>query len=189
MAYAEKHGRGWRARWPDPDGRLRSASGFSSRKAAEDYGRDRELGRRLYSFTREQLIGALTRLEAYPATAGPGQRVPINAESMADALIEALEADEITAKLDANPAYQSALRDAESESWDGPGIGAAEIIAAAGERRRAAAREEFLAASMAVWREIDRLDAEPERYHPVRMSVELRKRERAAWERYRDLLS
>jgi hypothetical protein len=46
----------------------------------------------------------------------------------------------------------------------------------------------FLAASIAVWREIDRLDAEPDGYHPIRMSVELRQRERAAWERYRDHL-
>jgi hypothetical protein len=52
----------------------------------------------------------------------------------------------------------------------------------------AAARDEFLAASIAVWREIDRLDTEPEGYHPVRMSVALRQAERAAWERYRDLL-
>ena len=50
------------------------------------------------------------------------------------------------------------------------------------------ARGDFLAASVAVWREIDRLDAEPEGYHPVRMSVELRRAERAAWEKYRDLL-
>ena len=46
----------------------------------------------------------------------------------------------------------------------------------------------FLAASIAVWREIDRLDSEPGGYHPTRMSVELRERERAAWKRYRDLL-
>jgi hypothetical protein len=50
------------------------------------------------------------------------------------------------------------------------------------------ARDEFLAASIAVWREIDRLDAGPYGYHPVHMSVELRMAERAAWERYRDLL-
>jgi hypothetical protein len=102
------------------------------------------------------------------------------------AVAERLMALQVAAALEANPEYQSALRDAESESWDGPGIDGAEMIAAAGERRRAAA--EFLAASTAVWKEIDRLDAEPERYHPVRMSVELRERERAAWERYRDLL-
>ena len=52
----------------------------------------------------------------------------------------------------------------------------------------AVARDEFLTASVAVWREIDRLDAEPAGYHPVRMSVDLRRAERAAWERYRDLL-
>jgi hypothetical protein len=52
----------------------------------------------------------------------------------------------------------------------------------------AEARDDFLAASVAVWREIDRLDAGPYGYHPVHMSVELRKAERAAWERYRDLL-
>lgn len=46
----------------------------------------------------------------------------------------------------------------------------------------------FLAASVAVWREIDRLEAEPDGYHPTRMSMDLRKAERAAWERYRDLM-
>jgi len=53
---------------------------------------------------------------------------------------------------------------------------------------RAKARAGFLAASVAVWREIDRLDSRPEGYHPTAMDVELRERERAAWERYRDLL-
>jgi hypothetical protein len=52
----------------------------------------------------------------------------------------------------------------------------------------AEAQAEFLAASVAVWREIDRLDSRPEGYHPTAMDLELRKRERAAWERYRDLL-
>jgi len=52
-----------------------------------------------------------------------------------------------------------------------------------------AAEAEFLAASIAVWREIDRLDAEPEGYHPMRMSVELRQAERRSWERYRNLLA
>ena len=47
---------------------------------------------------------------------------------------------------------------------------------------------EFLDASVTVWREIDRLDAGPDGYHPVRMSVELRQAERTAWEHYRDLL-
>ena len=44
-----------------------------------------------FTATRDQLIEALTYLEAYPASAGPGQRVFINAESMADAIITALE--------------------------------------------------------------------------------------------------
>lgn len=44
-----------------------------------------------YSFTRDQLTEALTRLEAYPATL-PGRDKPVLiAESMADAIIEALE--------------------------------------------------------------------------------------------------
>jgi hypothetical protein len=90
MAYAEKHGRGWRARWRDRDGSLRSASGFASRNAAEEYGRDREAGSRVYAFTRAQLIGALARLEMHVATSGPiaGK---VLADSMADALIGALE--------------------------------------------------------------------------------------------------
>jgi hypothetical protein len=50
------------------------------------------------------------------------------------------------------------------------------------------AETEFLAASVAVWREIDRLDSRPEGYLPTAMDVRLRKAERAAWERYRDLL-
>jgi len=57
------------------------------------------------------------------------------------------------------------------------------------ERERSEAEARFLAASVAVWREIDRLAAEPDGYHPVRMSVELRQAERAAWERYRELLT
>ena len=52
----------------------------------------------------------------------------------------------------------------------------------------AAAEQAFLEASVAVWREIDRLDTRPEGYHPTAMDVDLRKRERAAWEQYRDLL-
>jgi len=89
MAYAEKHGRGWRARWRDADGSLRSASGFASRKGAEEYGRDREAGHRAYTFTRPQLIEALTRLEVDVPISGP-LAGKILADSMADALIEAL---------------------------------------------------------------------------------------------------
>lgn len=46
----------------------------------------------------------------------------------------------------------------------------------------------FLAASAAVWREIDRLDSRPGGYHPTAMDVDLRRRERAAWECYRRAL-
>jgi integrase len=42
MAYAEKRGNLWRARWRSPDGTLESEPGFKTRKAAEDYGRDQE---------------------------------------------------------------------------------------------------------------------------------------------------
>lgn len=52
----------------------------------------------------------------------------------------------------------------------------------------AEAQAAFLAASIAVWQEIDRLDAGPGGYHPTRMSAELRQREREAWSRYRDAL-
>ena len=45
---------------------------------------------------------------------------------------------QITAKLNVNPQYQSALRDAESESWDEPGTDVGAMIEAANERRRAA---------------------------------------------------
>ena len=46
---------------------------------------------KVYRFTRDQLIDALTRLEAYPATSGDGKRTFIVAGSMADAIIGALE--------------------------------------------------------------------------------------------------
>jgi hypothetical protein len=42
MAYAEKRGNLWRARWRAPDGTLESKPGFTSRKDAESYGRDQE---------------------------------------------------------------------------------------------------------------------------------------------------
>jgi hypothetical protein len=45
---------------------------------------------------------------------------------------------QIAAKLSVNPQYQSALRDAESESWDEPGTDVRAMIEAANERRRAA---------------------------------------------------
>lgn len=42
MAYAEKRGNLWRARWRAPDGTLESKPGFRSRKDAEKYGQDQE---------------------------------------------------------------------------------------------------------------------------------------------------
>ncbi|HVB41433.1 MAG TPA: hypothetical protein VNF47_01845 [Streptosporangiaceae bacterium] len=42
MAYAEKRGNLWRARWRGPDGTLESKSGFRTRKSAEDHARDQE---------------------------------------------------------------------------------------------------------------------------------------------------
>ena len=42
MAYAEKRGNLWRARWRAPDGTLESKPGFRCRKDAENYGRDQE---------------------------------------------------------------------------------------------------------------------------------------------------
>jgi hypothetical protein len=62
------------------------------------------------------------------------------------------------------------------------------ILASQDANDLASARAGFLAASVAVWRETGRLASRPEGYHPTAMDVELRKRERAAWERYRDLL-
>jgi integrase len=42
MAYAEKRGNLWRARWRAPDGTLESKTGFLERPDAENYGRDQE---------------------------------------------------------------------------------------------------------------------------------------------------
>lgn len=42
MAYAEKRGSTWRARWRAPDGTLESRPGFLTRKEAENYGHDQE---------------------------------------------------------------------------------------------------------------------------------------------------
>lgn len=42
MAYAEKRGKLWRARWRAPDGTLESKPGFTTRRAAEEYGSDHE---------------------------------------------------------------------------------------------------------------------------------------------------
>lgn len=42
MAFAEKRGNTWRARWKGPDGKLDSKPGFPTRRAAENYGNDQE---------------------------------------------------------------------------------------------------------------------------------------------------
>lgn len=42
MAYAEKRGKGWRARYQRPDGTTGSEPGFATRRAAERYGEDQE---------------------------------------------------------------------------------------------------------------------------------------------------
>ncbi len=49
------------------------------------------------------------------------------------------------------------------------------------------AEREFLDASVAVWREVDRLEAAGP-YPGIAPTTDLRERERAAWERYRCLL-
>jgi hypothetical protein len=54
--------------------------------------------------------------------------------------------------------------------------------------RHHTAEREFLAASVAVWREIDRLAAQPGGYSGLDASTELRRRERAAWEAFRAVL-
>lgn len=56
------------------------------------------------------------------------------------------------------------------------------------ERIRSPEEKEFLAASVAVWREIDRLSALPEGYQGLPQSTDPRKRELAAWEAYRTTL-
>lgn len=48
---------------------------------------------RVHSFTRDRLIDALTRLDARVPVSGPAAGL-VNAESMADAIIEALEAND-----------------------------------------------------------------------------------------------
>ena len=50
MAYAEKRGNLWRARWRGPGGILESKPGFRTRKAAENYGRDQEAAIRNHTY-------------------------------------------------------------------------------------------------------------------------------------------
>src|SRR5260370_322942 len=50
MAYAEKRGNLWRARWRGLSGILESKPGFKTRKAAENYGRDQEAAIRNHTY-------------------------------------------------------------------------------------------------------------------------------------------
>ena len=68
-----------------------------------------------------------TKAEMFPFTVGSQERKGFR-----------LTREILAAKLDVNPQYQSALLDAESESWDEPGIDGSAMIEAANERRRAA---------------------------------------------------
>ena len=62
MAYAEKRGNLWRARWRAPDGKLDSKPGFRTRKAAEDYGRDQEAAIRNHTYV-DPRAGQITLTE------------------------------------------------------------------------------------------------------------------------------
>jgi hypothetical protein len=61
MAYAQKRGTLWRARWRGPDGHLESKPGFQTRKAAEEYGRDQEAAIRNNTYV--DVRGRITLLE------------------------------------------------------------------------------------------------------------------------------
>ena len=62
MAYAEKRGNLWRARWRGPDGTLESKPGFHTRKAAENYGRDQEAAIRANTYV-DPRAGKITLTE------------------------------------------------------------------------------------------------------------------------------
>ena len=62
MAYAERRGNLWRARWRDPDGTLKSKPGFQTRKAAENYGRDQEAAIRANTYV-DPRAGKITLTE------------------------------------------------------------------------------------------------------------------------------
>lgn len=57
------------------------------------------------------------------------------------------------------------------------------------ERERWDAERRFLDASIAVWREVDRLTADGTPYPGISADTDLRVRERAAWEVYRSYLA
>jgi integrase len=62
MAYAEKRGNLWRARWRGPDGTLESKPGFQSRKTAENYARDQEAAIRSGTYA-DPRAGRITLIE------------------------------------------------------------------------------------------------------------------------------
>ena len=62
MAYAEKRGNLWRARWRGPDGTLESRPGFHTGKAAENYGRDQEAAIRANTYV-DPRAGKITLTE------------------------------------------------------------------------------------------------------------------------------
>jgi integrase len=62
MAYAEKRGKTWRARWRGPDGTLESERGFLTKRAAEKYGRDQEAAIRNHTYI-DPRAGRITVLE------------------------------------------------------------------------------------------------------------------------------
>ena len=62
MAYAERRGKLWRVRWRAPDGTLEAKSGFRTRKAAENYGRDQEAAVRSNTYI-DPKAGRLTLTE------------------------------------------------------------------------------------------------------------------------------
>jgi integrase len=62
MAYAEKRGNLWRSRWRGSDGTLESKPGFTSRRAAENYGRDQEAAIRNNTYV-EPRAGRITLTE------------------------------------------------------------------------------------------------------------------------------
>jgi integrase len=62
MAYGEKRGNLWRARWRAPDGTLESKTGFTTRRDAENYGRDQEASIRSNSYV-DPRAGRITLTE------------------------------------------------------------------------------------------------------------------------------
>jgi integrase len=62
MAYAEKRGNLWRARWRAPDGTLESKTGFTTRKDAENYGHDQEAAIRSNTYV-DPRVGQITLTE------------------------------------------------------------------------------------------------------------------------------